>query len=218
MIPNTIQALFAIFCLLFLPAIRRLNRLRTAENLRSVNPVLDVPKPVLCPGTMALDFHGKPTPGVLPFGPIMRSYPSLADTHPELARWLDQSGGGAGKGKTVLIALGSHVRLDEREVRAMMGAVKMLLLARQDVQVLWKLVPDPAHTGALTGLGELLETLRGRLQVTEWLQADPAALLQSGYISAFVHHGGGNSYHEALGLASRCYDPGSDGQGRIADT
>jgi hypothetical protein len=180
---------------------------RASAGLTSVNPVLDVPKPVLCPGTMALDFAGAATPDVLPFGPIMMSYPPLKEAHSELAIRLQhgdstddgsQPPTGAGKGKTVLIALGSHVRLDEAEGRAMRQALRAVLTARPDIKVLWKLVPDEAPTYALSDLDELVKEMDGRLRVPQWLEADPAALLQSGYIGAFVHHGGGNSYHEAL--------------------
>lgn len=114
-----------------------------------------------------------------------------------MAAWLDK--GGEGKGKTILIVLGSHFRLDEKEVRAMMAALQCVLEKRQDLQVLWKLVPYDAHEGAKGDLEKMVQQMKGRMRVVDWLKADPPALLQSGYVGAFVHHGGGNSYHESLG-------------------
>jgi hypothetical protein len=37
-----------------------------------------------------------------------------------------------------------------------------------------------------------------RLRVTSYLQADPVSLLRTGKLICVVHHGGSNSYHEAL--------------------
>ena len=156
---------------------------------------MSVPQPVLCQGTLALDFAGVPTPSVLPFGPLIRSYPPLQDIDADLHRWLEA----AGKGRTVLISLGSHFRVDEKDVRALMAALEGLMVERQDVRVLWKLVPEQAHTGALDDLEKMVQNYEGRLQVVQWLNVDPAALLQSGWVRGYVHHGGGNSYHEALG-------------------
>lgn len=37
-----------------------------------------------------------------------------------------------------------------------------------------------------------------RLKISSWLTADPTAILKSGNVVAFVHHGGANCYHEAV--------------------
>lgn len=83
--------------------------------------------------------------------------------------------------------------------------MKEVLEKRKDLQVLWKLMPDAAHAEARVELeawsakegGE-----DGRVKVVDWLKADPPALMQEGWIGAFAHHGGGNSYHESIGYAA----------------
>jgi hypothetical protein len=129
----------------------------------------------------------------------MHPYPPLAELDPELDAWLARGGNGQGAGKTLLIVLGSHFRFDAREVRAMMTAVKALMEQRKDVQVLWKLKPDDAHAEASSELRGWIKGAEGRVRVVDWLEVDPPALMQTGCIGAFVHHGGGNSYQEAIG-------------------
>lgn len=38
----------------------------------------------------------------------------------------------------------------------------------------------------------------GRVRISNWLEADPFSLLETGHIVASVHHGGSNCYHEAV--------------------
>jgi hypothetical protein len=38
----------------------------------------------------------------------------------------------------------------------------------------------------------------GRVRIETWLKAEPNALLGSGNVVASVHHGGANSYFEAV--------------------
>jgi hypothetical protein len=66
------------------------------------------------------------------------------------------------------------------------------LLTRPNVQVLWKLMKfgDFQLDGA--------DVDGNRLRVTSYLQADPVSLLRTGKLICVVHHGGSNSYHEAL--------------------
>jgi UDP:flavonoid glycosyltransferase YjiC (YdhE family) len=180
--------------LLLSPRFRSLKRARTAAGFDSPLPYFDLVQPVLCSGTMALDLPANPSDRVIAFGPILQQYPPLQDTDPEMAAWLAKGG----KGKTIMVVLGSLFRFDEAEVRKMMSAVAEVLRKRQDMQVLWKLAPDAAHEGARGDLESMVQRLEGRLTVVDWLRADPAALLQTGYIGAAVHHGGANSYHEAL--------------------
>jgi hypothetical protein len=150
---------------------------------------------------MALDYLGQPTRHVIPVGPILEAFQAgdLAKNDPELAEWLDQ--GGHGLGKTILIALGSHFRFDAAEVRAMLQAIEVVLVRRPDVRVLWKLMPDDAHLNARADIQAVVKKTQGRLRVTDWLRTGPQALLHTGYIGAFVNHGGGNSFHEAIGSA-----------------
>jgi len=109
----------------------------------------------------------------------------------ELYRWLEGS-------LTVLINMGSLFQYDETRAKVMAHAIRLLLLrSPTGVQVLWK----------LTKLGEygdeFLQPLQpfkedGRLRIHYWLDVEPAALLRSGQIVLSVHHGGANSFHEAI--------------------
>lgn len=47
-------------------------------------------------------------------------------------------------------------------------------------------------------LGSIEERVIGRFRLENWLNADPAALLEIGHIILSVHHGGSNCYHEAV--------------------
>lgn len=127
------------------------------------------------------------------------------DTDPELLAWLEQ-------GPTVLINLGSHIRMDDTMAREFAGALKILLDSKPDVQVLWKLKrsgglgirpnsKSESDGGNVTAdsLEEIeTEITTGRVRVEEWLSVDPVAVLQSGHVTCSVHHGGSNSFHEAL--------------------
>lgn len=42
------------------------------------------------------------------------------------------------------------------------------------------------------------EIVNGRVRVVEWLSVDPSAILEAGLVVCSVHHGGSNSFHEAL--------------------
>ena len=193
---NAIRFIWSVLWLLVLsPHVRRLSRARVAAGHRRTLPLFDGPRTILCPGTRALDLPGNDIARIIPFGPLILDYPPVADIDPDLARWLARGG----KGKTILTVLGSHFRFDEREVRQMMEALEVVLETRKDLQVLWKLVPDVAHDGAKADLAAMAKRLDGRMRVTEWLKVDPPALLQSGYVGVSVHHGGANSYFEALG-------------------
>lgn len=106
--------------------------------------------------------------------------------------WLNKEGM-----ETVLISLGTHFRLDEQQAEAVWAGVKAMLDARADVQVLWKLCKKGRYE-----IGDKEEMERygfgNRVRVVEWLESEPVDLLRSGKMGMVVHHGGSNSYHEAL--------------------
>lgn len=192
---NFLHFLFVILWMLFLsPGFRRYNKVRIAAGYHPTTPLCRSPFPVICPGTMALDIPGNPSDRVIPCGPIIQSYPPLHETDAELSAWLEKGG----KGKTILIVLGSHVRLDDRETSDMASALKDVLQKRQDLQVLWKLMPCEENKRAREQLDQVDEGLQGRLRVVDWLNLDPPAILETGCVGTLVHHGGGNSYHEAI--------------------
>ncbi|KKY18918.1 putative udp-glucoronosyl and udp-glucosyl transferase family protein [Phaeomoniella chlamydospora] len=126
-------------------------------------------------------------------GPIYMSLEPVKKQDPELSDWLEQA-------PTILIVLGSHTKYTESQALEIIGAIKMVLEANDQVQVLWKYIPviEEDHS-ALIDQEILSLRSTGRVRVEGWLQVDPAALLESGSIVLYVNHGGANSFIEALG-------------------
>lgn len=139
--------------------------------------------------TPGLDYPMDISDRVVCCGPIVQASRKVEDVDPELGRWLD-------KGRTMmLISLGTHFRLDRKKAEALCTSVKAVLNIRSDVQVLWKL---SKKGGFKVGSKVEKELYGDRLKIVDWLRPEPVELLRSGKIGVVVHHGGSNSYHEAL--------------------
>jgi UDP:flavonoid glycosyltransferase YjiC (YdhE family) len=128
-------------------------------------------------------------PNVTATGPIVFDPEPAAEQDPELVAWLARA-------PTVLINLGSIFIYSEHHATTMALAIEDLL-AKTDVQVLWKMgkedtIPDNYTVPAQNAIDQ------GRLRVTNWLTVSPASILATGHIVASVHHGGANCYHEAI--------------------
>ncbi|KAI0512956.1 hypothetical protein F5B22DRAFT_612813 [Xylaria bambusicola] len=128
-------------------------------------------------------------PNVTSAGPIVFEAEPAIEHDPELVAWL-------AKAPTVLVNLGSLFIYSEHHATTMALALEEIL-AKTDVQVLWKMsyaedVPDDYTLPAQNIIKQ------GRLRVTNWLTVTPASLLDTGHIVASVHHGGANCYHEAI--------------------
>ncbi|KAK8047830.1 glycosyltransferase family 1 [Apiospora saccharicola] len=109
---------------------------------------------------------------------VLESAPA-AQQDSELANWLQNA-------PTLLINLGSAYRYSEESASIMAQAIQVVL-AQTEVQVLWKLARDYEFGD------EFKDPLGGY-----WLPIDAMAMMETGHIIASVHHGGANSYHEAL--------------------
>ena len=71
------------------------------------------------------------------------------------------------------------------------------VLDKVDIQFLWKFNKVGEYSDdVFLRLKQHLES--GRLKLERWLTVDPTALLESGLISASIHHGGANCYNEAV--------------------
>lgn len=130
-------------------------------------------------------------------GPILRPCAHIADEHPDLALWLVQR-------PTVLVNLGTIAQFSPAMEREFAKGLRALLDDRPDIQVLWKL-PRSAASGSESGITdpEALASLSsaiedGRVRTEGWLPVEPICILQSGYVECIVHHGGSNTYHEAI--------------------
>lgn len=122
-------------------------------------------------------------------GPVFLDQGDVQGRDPELASWLKQR-------PTVLINLGSHVDYSESDSIEMIGALKRVL-DQTDVQVLWKFNKrSPFSDDFLKPVAEHIKS--GRFRLEKWIKVDIAAVLRSGDIALFVHHGGANSFYEGL--------------------
>lgn len=161
----------------------------TARSAAAYNWPLTLPNPrpntlTLCVSAEHFDYPMKLPPHIHQCGPILLpAKPVDAD----LRAWLTR-----GNMRTVLVAFGTHFRMTQEGVDAISAALSAALEARDDLQVLWKLVkhgnvraPDMSRWG-------------GRVKLVDWLENEPMDIMRTGRIAALVHHGGSNSYHEAL--------------------
>lgn len=197
-----------IWILITHPKIKELIAFRRSQNLPKLPPPFNIWQPenhYLVPSIPETDFPCYIASNVTSCGPILLPEPRIEDSDPKLLAWLKQ-------GPTVLINLGSHIRMDDSMAQEFAAALRVLLNSRPDVQVLWKLKRkggiDIRSSGKLDlGSGVVTadslkaierEIKSGRVRVEEWLSVDPVAVLQSGCVVCSVHHGGSNSFHEAL--------------------
>jgi hypothetical protein len=197
---NIYMSLRIFWTVLFNPKIRALNSYLTSHGLDRQTGLFHVYEdevPWLSASSQHLDYPLSLPKNVVACGPIFMALDTVENGDPDLHAWLEQ-------GPTVLIVLGSHTKYDDRTALEMAGAIRMVLDSADDdrVQVLWKMKLSRGETEGESGIlleavSSLLST--GRVRVETWLSVDPASLLESGHISCYVHHGGANSFYEAIG-------------------
>ncbi|KAJ6114545.1 hypothetical protein N7486_000323 [Penicillium sp. IBT 16267x] len=142
----------------------------------------------LTPAFREMDFPLHVPDNVVSCGPILRFHESLLDKDPEMAAWLTRP--------TILVSLGSHVKPTEDVAIQMAKAIQSVLDTHTDHQVLWKLRYDWTTSDAFQKvLGTCIYS--GSVRIVPWIQADIIAILETGKIAVYVHHGGANSYFEA---------------------
>jgi hypothetical protein len=186
-------------------------KFRESHGLGKLPPAFNIWKAenhYLLPSLPETDFPCYISPNVTACGPLLLPAPPVAETDPELETWLR-------KGPTVLINLGSHIRMDDAMAREFSAALKVLLDSRPEIQILWKLKrkggvrmgskPISSANGSIgadvtdDSLKDISKEIKdGRVRCEEWLSVDPLAVLESGHVVCQVHHGGSNSFHEAL--------------------
>lgn len=123
-------------------------------------------------------------------GPIvMAPLQDDTDSGRDLLKWLSQR-------PTVMVNLGSLHGAEGPSSLAIARGLQTVLGSNSEVQVLWKLKYDWENDSDMASiLRPFIEA--GRLRVTPWLDIEPSALLETGYICCSVHHGGANSFYEA---------------------
>lgn len=173
------------------PIVDKADKIRRIYN-KSHSPILVDPEiQYLCPSTPELDFPVLIPENLMLCGPIVMPTAPIQIVDPELTAWLDQA-------PTVLINLGSHVTFDHYAIRELAGGFLPLLQSHPNIQILWKLRPEGDIQNVLDECVENNADVRGRVQVVQWLQPEPYAILQHPNLICSVHHGGANSFFEAV--------------------
>ena len=152
--------------------------------------------PYLCPSLPETDFPFVVPENVTSCGPLVFPFVPVEESDPELARWLD-------RGPTVLVNLGSQCVIDEESTRELAKGLRVMFASvgvDPDVQVLWKVKQAVSNERIRDVIQEIVgkEVRDGRVKVVEWMEADPASVLAHGRVVCSVHHGGANSYNEAV--------------------
>ncbi|ODN96942.1 hypothetical protein I350_07917 [Cryptococcus amylolentus CBS 6273] len=201
-LPNTIGLILPIIYLNFSRTFASFNIARNKAGYPGIIPLYSsggpFPTKVLCMSTPEADLPAIIPKNIICCGPILQAVPPLPDQDRELDLWLAQR-------PTILISLGSHLKLSHSYATNLLRAISHLLSARSDVQVLWKLVPDGSYDYEAFSqeegeLGREKDKWGERLKVVRWLKAEPLAIMNTGRVICFVNHGGSNSYHEALAV------------------
>ncbi|KAJ6787272.1 hypothetical protein PWT90_05865 [Aphanocladium album] len=150
-----------------------------------------------------IDFPMSIPPYVVPCGPIIAEGPPIFEVDRQLAVWLS-------KGPTVYVNLGSLYKMSEERAEELAKALAETLTEvdklqpdAPQMQVLWKLKKLGDYELAASGCTEYFYRLgdapnNDRVRIVDWLVAPPISILRAGNIACSVHHGGANSYNEAL--------------------
>jgi hypothetical protein len=136
-------------------------------------------------------------PNVTGCGPILLPERSVSEQDPELDAWLKVA-------PTVLINLGSHIRMDHEMVQQFTLGLRIVLSQISGIQILWKLKTSggvmvssssgaASDASAKTGVTQVsLEAIEpwisnGQVRVVEWLSVDPLAVLRNENLICSVH-------------------------------
>ncbi|KAK1216781.1 hypothetical protein PQX77_020577 [Marasmius sp. AFHP31] len=150
--------------------------------------------PYLCPSFPETDFPFFVPENVTSCGPFIFPYVPVEEKDPELARWL-------GRGPTVLVNLGSQHVMDGESVWGVVKGLRIVFANTRvapDLQVLWKFKRPASDDWELIEEVVGKEIRDGKVKVIEWLEADPASIVAHPNVVCSVHHGGANSYNEAI--------------------
>jgi len=210
LIPANIYLNFqVILSLLASSKVRKMMTDRKSQGLPRLPPSYNIWRPenhYVLPSTTESEYPFYVPSNVTSCGPILLPALPLSETDPELELWLERA-------PTILINLGSIVRMDEAMTREFAAGLKLVLGKSPEIQVLWKIKrsgglailhgkekssyqqKDSAR-GPLEAISD--EIASGRVKIVDWLSVDPLSILESGNVICSVHHGGSNSFHEAL--------------------
>jgi hypothetical protein len=186
---------FALLCIVrFSARLRYIGKYRRAANMIGGYPFFKLYRKdvdYLCPSLPEIDFPMTTPPNIALCGPIL--LPALSAPTPELDKWLQ-------RGPTVLINLGTLLKIDTGYIQQMAAGIRIALVRYPDIQVLWK-IPlssrDPATNSAIDR--ELSVGLfADRVRIEQWFAAEPSSILRSETVFCSVNHGGANIYYESI--------------------
>ncbi|KAL4777237.1 hypothetical protein BDW60DRAFT_202148 [Aspergillus nidulans var. acristatus] len=150
----------------------------------------------LSPALKELDWPFDVPDNVVPCGPILLPVAPVKTQDPEMFAWLH-------RGPTVLINLGTLYAPNPSVVLEIATGVKAFLASCSDrkIQVLWKLPKHPhdqdeIYAQSVTPLQKEMEA--DQVRIRSWFEVEPLAMLETGQIVCSVHHGGANSWYEAI--------------------
>lgn len=181
-----------------------LGQYRKARGLKDVIPIFkpyEMDRQYLCPSSLETEFPMAMPGNITSCGPLLLPSTLVSDTDTELLSWLKRK-------PTVLISMGTLVIMDNSLNQEIASGLRVFLSRHPDVQILWKIqkrysyeevnyqnlgAPDEIIHGLLAA-----EIASGQVRIVNWLKADPVSILESSHIVCSVHHGGSNTYHEAI--------------------
>jgi hypothetical protein len=193
-IPKNIMANFAlIWKISTSPVVSKFNKYRNSHGLPGQLPIMKAARTravhVICPGVREVDF-----PFVVPnylglYGPIVLDTAPIETADPELNQWL-------GRAETAIICMGTHFHYTESHVKAIISGLLSGVDRESNTQFLWKF-PDKSKFESL--IEEALKDPKDkeRFKIVDWFEADPASIMKHPNVTAYIHHGGANSYYEA---------------------
>lgn len=172
------------------PLAKSINHIRASHGLTSsCTNQFSAETPYIFPALSKTEFPDLQFPSNIHLcGPIILPSVPVQESDPALAKWLDNPGM-----KTVLVNLGSHVTLNAKHIRELGGGICILLASMNNIQVLWKIMADGEVQSALQ---EVVDP--AKVKVMSWLDVEPYAILSHPNVVCSVHHGGANSFFEAV--------------------
>lgn len=183
---------------------KNLSRVRKENSIKGPIPYLEpYSKDVhyLVPSTPECDFPYSCIPdNVTPCGPITLPSDDLSIVDPELEIWLS-------KRQTVLLNLGSLYGIDSPHARELARGLQLVLDQHPNIQIYWKLMmkdglaktPSEAWQVDRTVVEMLSSAIQSdQVRIVGWIKAEPGKILMHRNVICSVHHGGANSYYEAV--------------------
>ncbi|KAJ4865374.1 UDP-glucoronosyl and UDP-glucosyl transferase domain-containing protein [Trichoderma breve] len=148
-----------------------------------------------------LDFPLVVPSHVIPCGPIIRRCQPLEETDAKLAEWLAH-------GRTIYVNMGAVVKVPVDQAIEIAKALKMVIdtfnrqAEKGRLQVLWKLKKKGRYSvyEPTCSIAKILrqEFAHDRVRIVDWVQPEPVSILRTGNVVCSVHHGGANSFNEAI--------------------